>query len=181
MRNRDCATALPDSAGTLKRVLLTPASSMEFVLSKVVIILMIALLQAALLFLVAGAAFSVQINWEIVPYSFAIVALISVTFSSLGMIIASVSDSENTALLGSLVLCLPMLFLSGVFFPIELMIAPVQWISMASPLTHSVVLLEQFLVYQVDALYAGTYLSGLMIWTIASLLLSAHFISRLRK
>jgi ABC-type multidrug transport system permease subunit len=166
--------------GTLKRVLLSPATSIEFVLGKVALVLAVAVLQAAMLLLVAGTVFVIRINWALVPYAFAVVALASVTFASIGMIIAALSDSENTALLAALVVCIPMLFLSGVFFPRELMIAPVALISLASPLTHAVVLLEQFLVYSVDPFAAGAFMAGLLLWTIASLALSARLVSGLR-
>jgi len=166
--------------GTLKRVLLSPTTPLEFVLSKVSLVVVIAILQAVMLLAVAGAVFAVSINWPLVPYSFIVIALIAVTFSSIGMTVASLSDSENTALLASLVVCIPLLFLSGVFFPRELMIEPVRWMSLASPLTHSVVLLEQFFVYNIDPFAVGGFLTGLIVWTALSLAASNHFVSKLK-
>ncbi|MBN3037050.1 MAG: ABC transporter permease [Candidatus Diapherotrites archaeon] len=165
-------------AGTLKRVLLAPVSPLSFVAGKVVLVLVIALVQAVVLLLVGLLFFGLRINWFIVPSSFVVIAMISVTFSSLGMVVASLSDSENTALLASLVLCIPMLFLSGVFFPRELMIAPVRVLSFLSPLTHGVILLEQFLIYSIDPVSTGVSFLALFAWTAASLFLSIRAVSR---
>ncbi len=45
----------------------------------------------------------------------------SACFISVGMVIASFADSENMAMLSSLVISIPMLFLCGVFYPFEMM------------------------------------------------------------
>ena len=87
-----------------------------------------------------------------VPLSWSLSLIIALAAASLGYItlgifIGAVSRSENTALLTSLVVGLPMMFLSGIFFPFEIMPSIMRTIGAYLPLTLSVSLLERTIIY----------------------------------
>jgi ABC-type multidrug transport system permease subunit len=69
------------------------------------------------------------------------VALISVTFAAIGIAVASFSKSQSTAILASLLLVVPMLFLSGIVLPLEFMDPIMRTLSMLLPLTAANTLL----------------------------------------
>jgi ABC-type multidrug transport system permease subunit len=69
------------------------------------------------------------------------VALISVTFAAVGIAVASFSKSQSTAILASLLLVVPMLFLSGIVLPLEFMDPVMRTLSMLLPLTAANTLL----------------------------------------
>jgi ABC-2 type transport system permease protein len=69
------------------------------------------------------------------------VALIAVAFAAIGIAVSNFSKSQSTAILASLLLVIPMLFLSGIIFPIEFMDPGMRTFSMLLPLTAANTLL----------------------------------------
>jgi ABC-2 type transport system permease protein len=72
--------------------------------------------------------------------------MITTLNTSIGLLIGSLSENENVAILFSLMLSLPFLFLSGTFFPLELMPGYIQLTSRIIPLRNEVRLLKQTMV-----------------------------------
>jgi len=69
------------------------------------------------------------------------VGLIAATFAAIGVAVASFSKSQSTAILASLLLVVPMLFLSGIILPLEFMDPIMRTLSMLLPLTAANTLL----------------------------------------
>jgi ABC-2 type transport system permease protein len=68
--------------------------------------------------------------------------LSSLSFFAIGIILAGTMPTVRAAWVGGMVLLYPMVFLSGAFFPLELLPAAVQKVSAFMPLTHVVELLN---------------------------------------
>lgn len=131
-------------SGTMARNFLSPISTLFFLFEKTVYLLVLSAIQLVSMTL-TSYILGVPIAWSL---SLFIVALVvSFSFISLGILIGSFSKTENTALLTSLVLGLPMLFLSGLFFPFEIMPAIMRTIGSYLPLTLSIANLNRILVY----------------------------------
>ncbi|MCX6770292.1 MAG: ABC transporter permease [Candidatus Micrarchaeota archaeon] len=73
--------------------------------------------------------------------------LLILAFVSLGVVIAIYSESEATAFLACLVVGLPLLFLSGLLFPVEFMPPLVAVLGLCSPLTQAVISMQATLLY----------------------------------
>ncbi len=130
------------------RLELSPTNKAMLLVGKIIGQLVIALIEAGIIFIVAfakiplpfpilgitnlgfGLASSVNL-FEL----FLAVVLVSLTFICLGLIIASFAKNQSTAILTSLLLIVPMLFLSGVVLPIEFMEPYMQLISGLLPMT----------------------------------------------
>ncbi len=165
------------SSGTLKRTMMSPVSSIELVLSKVALTVLVAIFQVILVYLVGSLAFGLAINWYNLPQSILVAGLMSLSFASIGMIIAIFAESENTAMLASLVICLPLLFLSGIFFPRELMVSEMQAFSTLLPLTQGIKLLESLLLYsQTEVIKAGLNTFGLLFWAVLGIATSTKLL-----
>jgi len=77
-------------------------------------------------------------NVRIIPdvFSIMIILLGSIMFSGIGMILSGfIKDVEAASAIGNAIV-FPMMFLSGTYFPLELMPSYIQTISKALPLTY---------------------------------------------
>jgi ABC-type multidrug transport system permease subunit len=118
------------------RFRLSPTNKFTFYIGKIIGQLLIALVEAMIIFLVAYIGFGID-TISILPQLLIAITLISISFISLGLIIATFMKNQSTAILTSLLLIVPMLFLSGVILPIEFMEPLMQQISYLLPLTVS--------------------------------------------
>jgi len=100
---------------------------------------------AASIVAVGVALFGVQITG---PWALTVVfvSLGAVTFLALGYVIASFAKTEDSANGMTSIVQFPMMFLSGTFFPIESMPAPLQTVARAIPLTYLADALRQVMV-----------------------------------
>jgi ABC-2 type transport system permease protein len=127
--------------------------------SNVLMRLLIALIQAVIIMGVGVFAFGVKITgpfplsavFSVVvsgPWllSAVFVVLGAVTFLALGYVIASFAQTEDAANGMTSVVQFPMMFLSGTFFPIEAMPAPLQAVARLIPLTYLADELRQVMV-----------------------------------
>ncbi len=136
------------SGGTLARTIVSPISLHELLIAKMIALLVISFIQALILLGIARFLYGIVLpTAQFFPLIEAVVVY-SIAFISIGMVIAAFADSENTAMLSSLVLSIPMLFLCGVFFPFEMMPPAMAAFGSALPITLGVELFKDILVYQ---------------------------------
>ena len=129
----------------LKRLAATPLRRWQLVGSNIAMRLLIALAQAVIIIGVGVALFGVEVTG---PWGLAIlfISLGAVTFLALGYVIASFAKTEDAANGMTSVVQFPMMFLSGVFFPIEQMPDFIQTIARFIPLTYLADALRQIMV-----------------------------------
>ncbi|MGV8176407.1 MAG: ABC transporter permease [Candidatus Bilamarchaeaceae archaeon] len=123
--------------GFLKETLVAPVSRTDIVLGKSIGGGTTAVLQGVIMLAVAmllGAHINVL---HFVP-ALAIMFVISVSFVSLGVMIASTMEDMHGFQLVTNFLVMPMFFLSGALFPLKSAPDFVRWISYIDPLTYSV-------------------------------------------
>ena len=133
---------------TLVRTLLTPLSLGEFIFAKTFALILIALLQGIIMIIVAFLLYGVLIPISQWGALFLVILVYSASFIGIGMALATLADSENTAMLMSLVLSIPMLFLCGMFFPFETMPPLMALLGNALPITMGIRALDAVLIYQ---------------------------------
>jgi ABC-2 type transport system permease protein len=119
----------------LKRLQATPLRRWQLVGSNVLMRLLIAIVQTAIIVGVGSAVFNVQVagSWLLIG---AFVLLGSLTFIALGYVIASFASSEESANGMTSVVQFPLMFLSGTFFPIDAMPDALRTVARAMPLTY---------------------------------------------
>ncbi len=119
----------------LKRLGVTPLRRSTVVLSQVAFRLVLTVLQAIILLGVAYFAFNVQVigNWFIL---FGLVILGTLSFISIGYLVASRVRTVEGAMPIINLITFPMMFLSGIFFPVEIMPDFLRPIVEALPLTY---------------------------------------------
>ena len=116
------------------RLALSPTNKFTLFSGKVIGQLIIALIEAAIIFLVAYFAFNLQIlnSWGELLLA---TLLIAAAFIGIGLLISALTKNQSTAILSSLLIIVPMLFLSGIILPVEFMEPFMQVISGLMPLT----------------------------------------------
>jgi ABC-2 type transport system permease protein len=147
--------------GILKRLSATPLRRWQLVGANAVMRLLIALVQTLIIVGVGIAVFGVETSGSILLTA-SFVALGAVSFLALGYVLASFTRTEEAANGVTQVVQFPMMFLSGVFFPIEAMPSFLQSIARLIPLTYLADALRQVMV-------GGTAFAPL--WVCAAVLL----------
>jgi ABC-2 type transport system permease protein len=158
----------------LKRLNATPLSRATLVASNVLTRLVIAVLQTLIIVGIGAVAFGVTIVGSIAVTA-GLVVLGASTFLALGYVIASYARTEDTANALTSVVQFPLMFLSGIFFPIELMPDWLRPVASVMPLTYLGDALRQTMVG--GAAYAPMGVDVLVLggWLVVCFLLSARF------
>ena len=128
------SVVLERNAGISKRVALSSVSRGTWLAGKLFGQLAFALVEAGIVLGLAVFAFNVPLHAQPLEL-LAVLVVIALAFSALGLFIAQFTQTLSTAILGSLLAMIPMLFLSGTIFPFEFMPAGIATISRFLPLT----------------------------------------------
>jgi ABC-2 type transport system permease protein len=115
-----------------------------YVFEKMLYLLLLCII-SVLSMLIASFVFGVHLPIGLGLVMVFIVA--SLAYVSIGILVGSVSKSENTSLLTCLVIGFPLMFLSGAFSPPELMSKAFRVVSQYLPLTLNISLLEKITIY----------------------------------
>jgi ABC-2 type transport system permease protein len=158
----------------LKRLGATPLPRWTLVGSNVVLRLLIGLVQAALIVGIGVLAFGVQVLGALWLMA-AIVILGALTFISIGYVVAALVRTEEAANGIVQVIQFPMMFLSGVFFPIEIMPSVLRPVAAILPLTYLGDALRQVMVSGSAFAPLPVDLVVLAGWLVVCLAISARF------
>lgn len=165
--------------GLIKRLRMTPAKMGIFGLSDMVMRLLFSIVQILLLSLIGVFIFGA--NLYINFFSLTIIFLIgALSFNALGYFISSFSSTQNAYMGVANIVSFLMMFLSGVFFPIETMPEWLQPVSNILPLTYFAEGLRDSMVYETGVL-SGTLWFGigvLVIWGAITFLLGSWLYKR---
>ena len=122
--------------GTLDGMLVAPTSRWAIILGKVSSQTIRGLIQGFVVLALAVLIFGVVIHGSI-GLVMLLILLTVFSFVGLGILITSFADKEETATMVMMTLMFPMMFLSGVFFPIGQMPGIMQTIAQFLPLTYA--------------------------------------------
>jgi ABC-2 type transport system permease protein len=105
--------------GVIRKLSTTPITRTEWILSNILYQFILALVSTTVMLLVSYGVFNVSL--EINAWLPVFVALAVFAFVGLGMILTRVAKEAESAAAAADALIFPMLFLSGTFFPVEMM------------------------------------------------------------
>lgn len=158
----------------LKRLGATPLSRRSLILAQVIQRLIISVFQAAVILIVGNLVFNVELG-ERIPLLIGFVLLGSAAFISMGFVVASFARTEEGGIALVQIIQFPMMFLSGIFWPIEFMPAWIRPLIDTLPLTYLGDAMRQVTVEAtpIVSLQADTLI--LVGWLIVSLLVAFRF------
>jgi len=122
--------------GTLDGMMVAPINRLSIILGKTLGQTARGLLQGVIILVLSAVLFHVTIQGSILLV-FALLLLGVFSFVGLGIVITSFAKDQETAQMMMMTLMFPMMFLSGVFFPIQQMPWYMQDISRVLPLTYA--------------------------------------------
>jgi ABC-2 type transport system permease protein len=156
--------------GALRRLFATPTSPAYFLGAQVASRLIIAFVQVAILFAI-GIGFGLQMFGDYLTLA-AIVLLASVIFLAVGFAIAGWAKNEDQAAPVANLISLPMMFLSGVFFPRDAMPDFLASITQYMPLTYVNEALRAVVNHGAGIASLGPQLLGMGVWAAITFLLA---------
>lgn len=141
--------------GTLDGMLAAPINRLSIILGKVMAQTVRGMIQGFIILILAVFLFGVIIEGNILLVIF-LILLTVFSFVGLGILITSFTENEETATMVMMTLMFPMMFLSGVFFPLQQMPWYMQGLAKFLPLTYATTALRKVMVLGADISAVGT-------------------------
>jgi len=145
MTGLPAAISQEKEVGTLDGMMVAPINRLSIIIGKTLAQTARGLLQGVLILILASVLFGVSIQGNILLV-FGLLLLGVFSFVGLGVVLTSFAKDQETAMMIMMTLMFPMMFLSGVFFPVQQMPWYMQSISKALPLTYAADALRKVMV-----------------------------------
>ena len=145
MTGLPAAISQEKEVGTLDGMMVAPINRLSIIIGKTLAQTARGLLQGVLILVLASILFGVSIQGNILLV-FGLLLLGVFSFVGLGVVLTSFAKDQETAMMVMMTLMFPMMFLSGVFFPIQQMPWYMQSISKVLPLTYAADALRKVMV-----------------------------------
>jgi ABC-2 type transport system permease protein len=149
--------------GTLDGMMVAPINRLSIILGKTLAQTARGLLQGAIILTLATVLFGVTIHGSILLV-IGLLLLGVFSFVGLGIVLTSFAKDQETAMMLMMTLMFPMMFLSGVFFPIQQMPWYMQDISKVLPLTYASQALRKVMVLGAGVPAIATELTILIVF-----------------
>ncbi len=118
--------------GTLEQLLVSPITSAELMLGKTIPVLIVALIDLVVIATVGTLWFAIPFRGS--PIALLVAALLFITAGlSVGLLVSTISRTQQEAFMTIFLFILPSIILSGFFFPIRSMPEFFQWITLGNP------------------------------------------------
>jgi ABC-2 type transport system permease protein len=127
--------------GTMEQIIVTPIRKSEFILGKTIPFVLIGFIDVAVITLVAILWFDVPFRGSILLL-FGATALFLMSSLGFGLLISTISNTQQQAMMSAFFFIFPAILLSGFAFPIENMPLPVQWLTFLNPLRYFLVIIR---------------------------------------
>ena len=132
--------------GTFDGILAAPVSEMSIIFGKTIAQTVRGFIQGIVVIIIAVLIFGVTIQEGSLLLAFVLLFLGTFSFIGLGILLTSLANNEETATILMTVLQFPMMFLTGVFFPIQQMPWFMQDISKVLPLTYAITAMRKVMI-----------------------------------
>ncbi len=145
MTGLPAAISQEKEVGTLDGMMVAPINRLSIIVGKTLAQTTRGLLQGTLILVLASLLFGINIQGSILLV-FGLLLLGVFSFVGLGVVLTSFAKDQETAMMVMMTLMFPMMFLSGVFFPVQQMPWYMQDISKVLPLTYAADALRKVMV-----------------------------------
>lgn len=127
--------------GTIEQLMVTPIRPIELVVGKLLPYVVVALFNVVEVLLIGVFWFGVPIHGS-VPLLFATSVVFLMTSLGIGILISTVANSQQEAMLMVWLMMLPSIFLAGFFFPLEAMPVALRAVSYLVPLRYMLIIIR---------------------------------------
>ena len=163
--------------GILKRVRGTPLPPWIYLTALVSAAILAGLLSVLLMFVVAVPAFGMHIYWKLVPAAIVTLLLGAAAITAIALSVSCFVDRPESAQPIAGITLFPLLFVSGVFYPLEGAPDWLQKVAHVFPLSHLAQGFEEcFSPHTTGLGFSGKHLTVLALWWIGGTIYAArHF------
>jgi len=163
------------SLGVFDRILAAPVSSTSIVIGKTMAGAVMGVISALVLLIIGSSLFGV--SFANIGFALLIVVLASFSFTGIGTIISGLASEPREAMMLSNLLRFPMMFLGGVFFPVEAMPMPLPYIARFLPLTYATEALRATMSENIAVVLFDTIV--LVAYTVGTIVVGSKILMRL--
>jgi ABC-2 type transport system permease protein len=158
--------------GTMEILLASPVKPIYIIIAKAVPYFFLSVVNLTTIILLAVFVLKVPITGSLF-WLIALSLLFIVVSLSLGLLISTWVKTQVAAMLISgMALMMPVIFFSGLMFPIESMPAPLQWLSGIMPARWYIAAIRKLMIQGVEIMYISKELSVLVIMAVMLLVVS---------
>ncbi len=171
------AVAREREQGTFEQLLVTPLTPPLILFGKSIPAIIVALIQGSIIFLAAYFVYDVPFtgNLALLYIGMLTYALALVGF---GFFIASLCSTQQQAFLGVFCFMMPAVVLSGYVSPVENMPVVLQYLSLANPLRHFIVLMKGIFLKSFDAALCWASIWPLLLIAVGTLAIAYGMFKR---
>ena len=159
--------------GTIEQIMVTPITQLEFILGKTVPFALIAYLDVALIAGIAVFWFEVPIRGSL-PLLFVATTLFLMNTIGVGLLISTVSRTQQQAMMSAFFYYFPAVLLSGFMFPIANMPVAVQWLTYLNPLRYFLVIIRGIFLKGVGPSVLWPQMAALAVLGVTSLVVASR-------
>jgi ABC-2 type transport system permease protein len=128
-------------AGTLEQLMVSPVRPLELILGKSIPFALIGLFDLALVTIVAFLWFGIPFRGS--PPALLLASVLYILSGlGIGLYISTVSSTQQEAFMGTFLVFLPAILLAGLMFPVRSMPLVFQYITLANPVRHYLVIVR---------------------------------------
>lgn len=159
--------------GTIEQIMVTPITSLEFILGKTIPFALIGLIEVGITAAVGVYWFGVPVRGNILVLLLATILYLMTTLG-IGLIISTVSATQQQAMMSVFFFFFPAMLLSGFVFPVENMPTVVQWLTCLNPLRFFLVIIRSVFLKGVGIHVLALQLATLAAMGLATLSVAVH-------
>ncbi|MBN2224226.1 MAG: ABC transporter permease [Deltaproteobacteria bacterium] len=163
--------------GTMEQIIVTPISPLELIIGKMIPLVVIAYIDVCLVTAIGTLWFGVPFKGSFI-FLFVAVAFFFAANLSFGLLISTVSATQQQAMMNTFLYTFPAMLFSGFAFPIESMPYAIVLITYANPMRYFIELLRGIFIKGMGPTQLWPSLLGLLLISIIALAVS---VARFRK
>lgn len=171
------AIAYEKDVGTMSGFLVAPMSRSAIISGKVLGRVITGLIQGVLSLVLAILLFGITIHGNLL---WVLITLFLGVFSfvGLGIVLTSIAEDEQTASMIMMTLTMPMMLLSSIFFPIQMMPSFMQTIAYWLPFTYAIDAMRRIMIFGVTLSAVATDMLVMISFGIVMLLIAIPAFNR---
>jgi ABC-2 type transport system permease protein len=127
--------------GTMEQIMVTPIKPVEFILGKTIPFALIGLAQVSLVTAIGVFWFEVPIRGQLLLLLLG-TSLFLMNTLGIGLLISTISETQQQAMMTTFLFFFPMMLLSGFVFPVANMPEVVQWFTVVNPIRYFLVIVR---------------------------------------
>lgn len=158
--------------GTIEQLIVTPIRPWELVVGKILPYVVLALINTLEVLAIGSMLFDVPIRGELGAIML-LSGLFLLSGLGVGLLVSTISNTQQEAMLSAFFTYLPSIFLSGFFFPIEAMPRVLQWISTVIPLRYYLIIIRSLLIKGVEMRALQDEIVALLVFGVVMMTLAA--------